>query len=322
MNNTPQSDAGRERVVVLGGLGFIGSHLSRSLNKHGYAVRIFDRPGVSRELIKDCERDVEIVAGDISQPQEVIDALESAAILINLVHTTVPGSSMKDPVHDIVSNVAGTVRWLQRLGETSLRKIVYFSSGGTVYGKPEQVPIPEDHPTNPLNSYGITKLALEKYTAMYASSFGIDHCVVRPSNVYGPGQRLVHGQGVIGIMADRALRGEVLELWGSGTDQRDYLFIDDLVSAILRLLGYTGPLNIFNVSSGTGHSVLDVISVLQAQLDHSPEVKHLPGRGFDVPVNILDSSRLQAATGWQPKISFEEGIRRTIEWLKNSRNPV
>lgn len=312
----PEKQLARERVVIFGGLGFIGSHLCRELVEHCSAVRAFDRPGESREAVQSFENRIEIVGGDISDTDQVIDALRDATVLINLVHTTVPGSSMRDPAHDVVSNVASAVKWLERLAETSLRKIVYFSSGGTVYGIPETVPITEDHPTNPISSYGITKLAIEKYTALYANRFGIEYRLVRPSNVYGPSQRLNHGQGVIGILADRALNGEVLEIWGKGTDQRDYLFIDDLVDAIFKLLVYEGPFRVFNVSSGAGHCVLDLIAVLSKEIHPLPRVEHRPERGFDVPMNILDSSRLRQETGWRPEIGFEEGIRRTIQWLK------
>ncbi|HEX6283941.1 MAG TPA: SDR family NAD(P)-dependent oxidoreductase [Pyrinomonadaceae bacterium] len=312
----PDPTLARERVVVFGGLGFIGSHICRALVNSGYAVRIFDRANASHELVEDCEREIEIVEGDISRLEDVAKALHGVTVLINLIHTTVPGSSMKDPAYDVTSNVANAARWLELIGETNVRKVIYFSSGGTVYGVPERIPITEDHPTNPLNSYGITKLAIEKYTAMYARRFNIDYCLVRPSNVYGPGQRLQHGQGVIGIMASRALHGEVLEVWGEGTDQRDYLFIDDLVSAVGKLLAYRGPLRVFNISSGAGHSVLDVIAALRTQIKPLPEVVHLPARHFDVPLNILDASRLRHETGWQPEIDFEEGVRRTVDWLK------
>ena len=204
---------------------------------------------------------------------------------------------------------------LKYIKGTSLRKIIYFSSGGTVYGESD-VPISEDHHTNPLNSYGITKLAIEKYTAMYATHANIDYCIVRPSNVYGPGQQMQHGQGVIGIMASCALRGEELKVWGDGTYRRDYLFIDDLVSAIIKLFDYNGRFRIFNVSNGVGHSVLDVIAVLQRLIQPFPKVEYSLGRPIDVPVNILDSSRLQKETGWKPVIDFEEGIRRTVESMR------
>lgn len=148
--------------------------------------------------------------------------------------------------------------------------------------------------------------------------FGIEYAVLRPSNVYGEGQRLQIGQGVIGVMADRALRGEPLELWGNGTTLRDYLHVSDMVAAVMRLISYRGTTKIFNVSSGVGHSVLDIIAILRSLLPNFPEVVRKPERGFDVPSNVLDSSKLRMETGWEPTVSLHEGIARTVEAMKQS----
>ena len=121
---------------------------------------------------------------------------------------------------------------------------------------------------------------------------------------------------MIGVLADRALRGERLEIWGTGENLRDFLFIDDLVSGLMTLLSYEGPFRVFNLSSGKGHSVLDVVSILRHQLSHLPEVVHLPERGFDAPVNILDPSRIHKETGWRAAVELEDGIARTVEWLR------
>lgn len=305
------------RISLLGGLGFIGSHIGRELVNRGHSVRIFDKPSASHGLIGDFEDCVEIVEGDVSRPEDVLAAIADTEIVINLIHTTVPGSSMSDPSYDVTSNVAAAANWLRQLRNTSVRKIFYFSSGGTVYGIPEEIPITEDHPTNPYNSYGITKLAIEKYTAMYARQIGIDYCLLRPSNVYGPGQRPDIGQGVIGVLANRALRGESLEIWGDGTNSRDYLFIDDLVSGVMALLSYGGPFRVFNLSSGQGHSVLDIVSILRNQLHELPAVIHLPERGFDVPENVLTSARMRRETGWRSSVVLEDGINRTVSWFKS-----
>jgi UDP-glucose 4-epimerase len=304
------------RVVVLGGLGFMGSHICRALLAEGAAVRIFDKLYASRDLVKDIEDRLEIAEGDIARPDDVLGALKDADTIIHLVHTTVPGSSMKDPEYDLSSNVVASVRWLSRLAETSVRRILYISSGGTVYGLPQTNPIDETHPTNPINSYGITKLAIEKYISMYAGMCGIDYCLLRPSNVYGAGQKLNIGQGVIGVLGDRALRGLPLEVWGTGESLRDYLYVEDFVTAVIALLRYNGPQRIFNISSGRGHSVLEIIAALRRRLGFMPPVVHRPERGFDVPVNVLDSSRLHAETAWSPRTDLEEGIGRTIEWIK------
>ncbi|HJU55095.1 MAG TPA: NAD-dependent epimerase/dehydratase family protein [Pyrinomonadaceae bacterium] len=303
-------------VVVLGGLGFMGSHIARALVGRGARVRIFDRLYASHALVADLEPHVEIVEGDINRSNDVIEAVADASKVIHLVHTTVPGSSMADPVFDITSNVAASAAWLTRLSETNVRRILYFSSGGTVYGVPRAELIDEEHPTDPISSYGITKLSIEKYVAMYSALANVGHCVLRPSNVYGEGQRLHIGQGVIGVLADRALRGEPLEIWGTGESLRDYLHVEDLVAATLALLDYGGPEHVFNVSSGAGHSVLDIVRVISDQLGFEPEIVFQPGRGFDVPVNVLDSSRLHAATGWRAAVALEDGVARTVEWIK------
>ncbi len=305
-------------VVVLGGLGFIGSHICRRLVAAGYAVRIFDKLYASHKLVEDIEGEIEIIEGDISRPHDVLNVIANADTLIHLVHTTVPGSSMDDPAYDLNSNVAASANWLKSLSETELRRILFVSSGGTVYGIPRTNPISEDHPTNPINSYGITKLAIEKYMLMYSSMFNIECRVLRPSNVYGPGQRLGIGQGVIGVLADRALRAEPLEIWGTGENLRDYLYVEDMVTATMALLNYNGRHQIFNISSGKGRSVLDIVAILHDQLGYLPEVVYKPERGFDVDVNVLDSSLLRVETGWHPLVDLAEGIGRTLQCMKGT----
>ncbi len=304
------------RLVVLGGCGFIGSHLCRELVSEGRRVRIFDKLYADRNLIRDLAGEIEVVEGDAARADDVLAALEGAETVFHLVHTTVPGSSMADPSYDVESNVAASVRWLSQIGQTSVRRVIFISSGGTVYGIPQRNPIDEQHPTDPISSYGITKLALEKYVAMYAAAAGIDYLILRPSNVYGEGQRLQIGQGVIGVLIDRALRGQELEVWGTGDSLRDYIYIADFIVAVLSLLTYTGSFRIFNVSGGKGHSVQDILGILQRQLGRLPKIRYEPARGFDVPANVLDASLLRAEVGWEPRVQLEEGVERVIQWLR------
>jgi UDP-glucose 4-epimerase len=322
MSETPLSfvaeDAKRrERFVVLGGLGFMGSRVCRELARAGARPVIFDRPAASRALIGELANELEIIEGDIKRPEDVLGAIAEADTVINLIHTTVPGSSMNDPVYDVVSNVAASVNWLRRLPETKVRRLIYVSSGGTVYGRPLTNPIDETHPTDPISSYGITKLTIEKYVALYSALYNVDYLILRPSNVYGVGQQLRTGQGVIGVLAERALRGEPLEIWGSGESRRDYLYVDDMVAALVALLAYRGPHKIFNISGGEGHSVLDIISMLRDQLGSLPEIRHHAARGFDVSHNVLDSSRLHNETLWRPTVNLSTGITRTLRWLQS-----
>jgi UDP-glucose 4-epimerase len=308
------------KITVLGGLGFLGSHLCRALLAHGDSVRVFSKLYASRNLVTDIENDLTILEADIMQPREVLDVIGDSEIVIDLVHTTRPGSSMRDPAYDVASNVVSHVQWLEHLADTSVRRVIFVSSGGTVYGNPRSTPITEDHPTDPICSYGITKLAIEKYVAMYCGISGIGHTILRPANVYGPGNRLNVGQGVIGVLAHRALRGETLEVWGTGHSRRDYLYIDDFISAMMSLLDYQGSKTVFNVSSGKAHSVLDVVDTLSRTLGELPRAEHIPSREFDVPLNVLSYDRLARATGWEPLINLDDGIQRLVDWLReNSR---
>lgn len=304
-------------ITVLGGLGFIGSHVCRALVKEGHSVRAFSRENSSTELVGDIQEKLVIVKGDVTCPQDVLKAIDGSDVVIHLIHTTVPGSSMVSPTFDISSNVAATAEWASRLDKANIRRIIYVSSGGTIYGLPQTGKITETHPVNPISSYGITKLANEKYISMYASMFGIESFILRPSNVYGDGQRLGKGQGVVGVLTSRALNGEPLEVWGSGQSLRDYLYIDDLVSAILKMITYNGTHKLLNVSSGKGHSVLDIIALLQEILGTVPEVRHISARGFDVPVNVLDATLLETETGWHARTSLAEGLRLVVQSMQN-----
>jgi len=305
-------------VVILGGLGFIGSHLSKALIKEGFPVRIFDKLYTSRELIKDIEPCVEVVEGDVERPQDVLDALSGGEICFHLIHTTVPGSSMPDPGYDVQNNVVSSVRWMSQLHRTSIRRLIFISSGGTVYGIPQTNPITEDHPTNPICSYGITKLSIEKYVLLYSHLYGIDCRILRPSNVYGEGQKLNINQGLIGVFADRILRGEPIEIWGDGTVQRDYLYISDLISGILKLTEYRGLYEIFNISTSEGHSILEIIEILGETFGTRPQLTFKPSRGFDVPFNVLSAKRLMEETAWQPRMALRQGIERCVKWLRKA----
>ncbi len=309
------------RVLVMGGLGFIGSHLCRSLLSEGYDVRIFDKLYGSRELIRDFEPEVEIAEGDVERHEDVLGALQDMDVCVDLIHTTVPGSSMQDPVYDIESNVVSSVKWLSSLGKTGLSRVIYVSSGGTVYGVPRSNPIREDHPTDPISSYGISKLAIEKYVSMYADLCGIQYRICRPSNVFGEDQQLNIGQGVIGVFLKRALAGQPIEIWGDGACKRDYLYVKDLVSGIVKLIRHEGNGRVFNVSTGTGYSLNDIVAIVSKCLGSPVKVDFRPLRGYDVPVNVLDSSLLRTETGWSPETDLVAGIRRVYAWLKTRSKP-
>lgn len=306
-------------VLVMGGLGFIGSHLSRALLCEGYRVRIFDKLYGSRDLIADIIGDIEVEEGDAERPDDVLRSLKDIDVVVDFIHTTVPGASMKDPSYDVQSNVVAHASWLSLLHKTRLRRIIYISSGGTVYGIPRVNPIREDHPTDPISSYGITKLAIEKYVAMYATIHKIEYRIARPANVYGEGQHLHVGQGVVSVFLDRCLKRKPIEIWGDGTVSRDYIYVADMVRGIMKLIDHRGDGRIFNVSSGRGYSLNDIIATIRYELKIPVAVKYMTSRMFDVSVNVLDSSRFRSETGWIPQTDMVDGMRLVYKYLQSSR---
>jgi UDP-glucose 4-epimerase len=312
---------GRDRLagpaLVLGGAGFLGSHLVEALIQERCAVRIFDRTRGSSGITSGSN--VEFWEGDFGNRGDVAGALKGCRTVFHLLGTTLPKGSNDDPLHDLESNLLTTVQFLELARLSDVQKIVFASSGGTVYGVPTQVPIPEDHVTRPLCSYGIHKLAIEHYLHLHESLYGIDYCVLRLANPFGERQRPDASQGAVAVFLDRALRGEEIVVWGDGSAVRDYVYVGDVTRAFCQAARHSGALKVFNIGSGHGLSVNELISSIEAFLGRTIARRYLPGRPFDVPVNVLDISRAAAHLGWSPQYSFHEGLRRTMAWLQSAR---
>ena len=304
------------KVVIFGGGGFIGSTIADRLLLDGHELRIFERPRVaSYRKFAESER-VEWVAGDISSTHDVSDAISGVDIVLHLVSTTLPKSSNDDPIYDVQSNVVATLQMLNAMVAHNVRKIVFISSGGTVYGKPMYLPIDENHPTDPLVSYGITKLAIEKYLQMYSHLYGIRAITLRVANPYGERQRIETAQGAVGVFLHHALRGLPIEIWGDGSVTRDYIHVSDVAEAFVRAMEYSGAKSFFNISSGAGTSLNELIGMLEDVAGKPVEVRYLPSRSFDVPVSVLSNDLARDELKWTPSISMRDGIARTAEWMK------
>jgi UDP-glucose 4-epimerase len=253
-----------KRCLVLGGRGFIGSHLVDALLIRGFSVRCFDRPHViplgDAHLTNS---NFELCEGDFASETDVAEALEGCDVCYHLVSTTLPKSSNADPIFDVETNVLGTVRLLTHAVKAGMKKVIFVSSGGTVYGVPTRTPIPEEHPTDPICSYGITKLAIEKYLGLFKQLHGLDYTVLRLANPYGERQRTYASQGAVAVFLGKVLRGESVEIWGDGSVVRDYIHIADVVDALLVALEQTGNEHVFNIGAGRGHSLNEVLTRLK-----------------------------------------------------------
>jgi UDP-glucose 4-epimerase len=303
------------KCVLLGGAGFIGSHLAGRLLTAGHAVRVFDQPDRSPAGGVSSRRDIEWMRGDFRNPADVGAAIAGCQAVFHLISTTLPQSSNANPAADVADNVIGTVQLLEACRREGGPKIVFASSGGTVYGVPRAVPITEEHPTHPITSYGIGKLTIEKYLELYRVLHGLDYCVLRIANPFGEGQRVASGQGAVTTFLHRAHRGETIEIWGDGSVVRDYLYVGDVAEALARTLDYHGERRIMNVGSGIGRDLNEILAAIERVIGRPVQRRHVPGRSFDVPANVLDIRLARAELSWQPATAFEEGLRRTLRWL-------
>ena len=309
------------KCLILGANGFVGANLCKGLLDSGYSVRTFSRQKFVSEWILDKSHLDEFI-GDFQNVSELKNALKGVDVVFHLVSSTLPQSSNENPVYDVVSNVGGTVALLEAMRATGVRKILFVSSGGTVYGPTNSELINENMPTNPICSYGVGKVAIENYLYMYKELYGIDYFIFRLSNPYGPRRKFDKPQGAINSFLTNALLGNTIEIWGDGSVIRDYIYIDDVISACILTLSITKWEGVtLNIGSGKGTSLIDIISTIEGALGSSVTCDFQPSRCFDVPVNVLDIKQAENVLNWSPTTSLLKGIEYTKEWLFNELFP-
>lgn len=313
--------------LLFGGSGFIGSHLCEELLAAGHNVSVCCLPGDDAVNLKSIVNRIKIYRGDLTVlSKDSISAMSAQQdVIFHLVSTTLPSTSNLDMEADVRENVLPILRILEvcRQNDSNLtKKFVYLSSGGTVYGVPSTFPITEDHPTNPICSYGIHKLTAEKYVQMFGALYQVPYVILRLANPYGPRQNFTAGQGVILAYLNAFLRQQELLLWGDGNVVRDYIFIKDAVRAIVAATINEQQAQIYNIGSGTGTSLIELINVLERLFSYSVHVKQLPSRQQDVPANVLDIRRATTELHWHPEISLDMGLRLTLDYLRNQEQGI
>jgi len=302
----------RMRCAVLGAGGFIGTNLCRALVGRVDSLRAFGRRQSFPEALRGCDW----MPGDFADPTCLAAAVAGCDVVFHLVNATTPASANVDKVADLNANVASTLSLLDACRETGVRRVVFVSSGGTIYGIPEQVPTPETSTTNPITAYGISKLAIEKYLGLYEYLYGLEYRVLRVANPFGPYQMALKSQGVTAAFLHWALAGKPIEMWGDGSVIRDYIFIDDVVDALMLAATHEGSSRIFNIGSGEGRSLNDIVAAIERLLGEKIPVDHRPGRPVDVPVSVLDTTLAKNELDWQARTPFEEGLRNTLDWMR------
>lgn len=303
------------KVLVVGGSGFIGSHVVDQLLTDGHSVRVFDR---QPERFRAPLPGVDYCYADFANRMALVEALSGMDAVYHLLSTTVPGTADLDPKTDVQDNLIGTINLLDSMQRLGLSRILFLSSGGTVYGIPETIPIPETHPLRPINSYGIVKATIEHYLEMYRRTRGFSPVIVRASNPFGPRQAHSGVQGVISTFLRLILAGQTLEIWGDGTVVRDYLEVGDLANFCV-IAGTSDREGAYNVGSGKGLSVNNIVEAVRKVTGSGFRVVYKPGRAIDVPRSVLDCSRAKNDFGWKCEIGLDAGLHKLWNWLKTDQ---
>lgn len=291
------------RFVVIGGNGFIGKNIARMMNSNTNEVIIID---------KTCKNaltnGIQYMCGDISCLSEISSFITQGDCIIDLAWSNVPVSSGTQIGDDVKNNVADNARLFELCVTKRVDRIVFMSSGGTVYGKPQYLPINEEHPNNPNSIYGLNKLFVEKLLTMITRNTSTKGISIRMSNPYGMWQRPFTGQGIIPTFLASAILDKPVEVWGDGHSVRDYVYISDAVKGIMALCKYEGEHSVFNIGSNKGASIIDIIDTIQRIIQKELRVIHKTESKVEVNQNILDCALMNQEAGWQATTSLTDGI--------------
>lgn len=308
------------KVTVMGADGFLGRHLVRSLasldNIEIVAFGRFGSKRVGEPHIFDTLENVEIVSGDFLNRESVMSALRDTDTVFHLISTTTPAVSNNDPLVDIDTNVRGSIELLQSCVESGVKKVIYFSSGGSVYGNIDNTSITETDPLHPISPYAIGKVTVENYLRYFEFTHGLDYTIYRIANPYGPGQNIYGKQGVIPIFMHHFYKNQPLNVFGDGSMVRDYIYIDDLINMIVCSFDKPSQYKEFNLGSGEGHSINEVIGAIEACAGVSPKRNTLPIPTTYVQRSVLSIDRFVNEFGYKPKTTMHAGIERTWRYVK------
>ncbi len=302
------------KILVTGGAGFIGSNIVDRLINLGYKVIIIDDLSTGKE--RNINPSAKFYKLDIQDPKiedifrdEQIDIVNHHAAQIDV------RKSVADPMFDTRVNVLGSINLLQLSVQYNVKKFIFASSGGTVYGEQKVYPAPEDHPTQPICPYGINKLSIEHYLHYYWTDYNLNYIVLRYANIYGPRQDPRGEAGVVAIFINKILKNEQPIINGDGKQTRDYTYVDDVVEA--NILAINSPVTgIFNIGTGIETSVNELFSMIVKLMKVNVKEVHGPAKDGESRRSCVDGTKAKEILGWQPKINFEEGIKQTMKYFE------
>lgn len=304
-------------ITILGAAGFIGTNLVLKLSSDNNLKLVDNNIGYFENIKK---HGIEAIyeESNFSVDEDYDAILSNSDLVYHLVSTTVPTTSNQHISEELISNVVVTSKILEACVRQKVKKVVFISSGGTVYGKGKECPIKENSITNPISSYGIQKLTIEKLLYLYHYLYGLDYRIIRLANPYGPYQRPNGILGVVTTFTYKALKDEEIVIYGDGSVVRDFIYIDDAIRGIFNIVNYAGKYKIFNLGQGKGTSVNEVVKTIEELLGKKLKIKYVESRKVDVPVNYLDISRYEKECGALHPIELKEGIKKTIHFMEEN----
>jgi len=306
------------RCILTGGAGFLGMNVARGLVNSGHEVVVIDKKPLISDCTFDLQKKMRFIPADFKDLDKSEDVFQKGDILFHFAYSALPGTPLNKMGDDIKENVFESVKLFEMAIKKGIKKIIFPSSGGTVYGEVSDFPIKEGMPTNPICSYGITKLMLEKYILFLSRMYGVGYLIYRISNSYGWGQSVHSEQGLIVNALVKMLNGSQITIFGDDHMVRDYIYIDDIVNAFI--LGVEKDIrdDIYNIGTGRGYSIKEIIELVSKTVGVCPKVIYSNKRLVDVEKSILDPTKIRLASGWEAKVSLEEGISKTHKWVKSA----
>ncbi len=303
------------KALVTGGAGFIGSHVVDLLVSEGYEVVVVD--SLITGGLRNVNPEVKLIEIDLrdSKLGQVLQEERPRYVLHHAAQASIQ-RSLAEPVQDADVNVMGSLHLLEQCRANEVEKFIYVSSGGAIYGDPEVLPCDESHPVRPLSPYGVSKLAIETYLPIYGEEFGMRYTTLRYANVYGPRQDPYGEAGVVAIFTSQMLRAEKVTVNGTGEQQRDFVYVDDVAKANLRSLE-TGDGGVYNIGCGVGTPVNEMFDRLKNATGYQRDPHFGPPKKGEVFKIYLDVSRAERELGWTPKVSLNDGLTKTVEYMRS-----
>ncbi len=316
------------KILVTGGAGFIGSHVADAYIAQGHDVTVLDNLSTGRrEFVNPKARFYQVDLSDGAAVREVFASEQFDLVNHHAAQVDVR-VSVRDPQVDARVNIVGLLNLLEACREFSVKKLIFISSGGVIYGEPERLPVPEDAPKKPISPYGVAKLTSEFYLFSYKQTHGLEYIALRYANVYGPRQTPKSEANVISTFSRQFLQDEPVTIFGDGSQTRDFVFVRDVVTANLLATEQIHEINraparsiddlAFNVGTGRATSVNELRKRFSQVLGRERDARYAPPRPGELQRNALDISKAQRLLRFEPKASLDEGLRETVHWVKSA----